>query len=85
MTATLINASAADGSRVPIDLSGTYQLRSANPMLKPKMTGQKLPIDELQARMTATGIKLPNGAILKGGTLDIALIVMDRAAIRIAT
>jgi AsmA protein len=75
MTATLINASAADGSRVPIDLSGTYQLRSANPMLNLTMTGQKLPIDELQARMTAAGIKLPNGAILKGGTLDIALIV----------
>jgi AsmA protein len=75
MTATLINAPSADGSRVPIDLSGTYQLRSSNPMLKLTMTGQKLPIDELQARMTAAGIKLPNGAILKGGTLDIALII----------
>jgi hypothetical protein len=44
-------------------------------MLNLTMTGQKLPIDELQARMTAAGIKLPNGAILKGGTLDIALVV----------
>ena len=74
MTATLINASAADGN-LPIDLSGTYLLRSGNPMLNLTMTGQKLPIDELQARMTAAGIKLPNGAILKGGTLDIALVV----------
>ncbi len=72
MTATLINAS-ADGNPVAIDLSGTYQLRSENPVLNLKMTGQKLPIDELQARMTAAGIKLPTGAILKGGTLDITL------------
>ena len=75
MTATLINPSATDGSLVPIDLSGTYQLRSRNPMLNLTMTGQKLPIDELQARMTAAGIKLPNGAILKGGTLDVALVL----------
>ena len=75
MTATLINASAADGSLVPIDLSGTYQLRSRNPMLNLTMTGRNLPIDELQARMKAAGIKLPNGAVLEGGTLDIALLV----------
>src|SRR6202162_6424784 len=75
MTATLINAAATDGSLVPIDLSGTYNLRSENPLLNLRMTGQKLPIDELQARMTAAEIKLPNGAILKGGTLDIALLL----------
>ena len=75
MTATLINAAATDGSLVPIDLSGTYKLRSENPLLNLRMSGQKLPIDELQARMTAAGIKLPNGAILKGGTLDIALLL----------
>ena len=61
------------GTTTAIHLSGTYQLRSQNPSLNLKMTGQKLPIDQLQAGMTAAGIKLPNGAILKGGTLDIAL------------
>jgi AsmA protein len=71
--ATLAAAPAADKSPVVIDLTGTYQLRSENPLLKLAMTGHKLPIDELQERMTAAGIKLPNGAILKGGTLDIAL------------
>ena len=75
MTTTLINPATTDGSLVPIDLSGTYKLRSENPLLNLRMTGQKLPIDELQARMTAAGIKLPNGAILKGGTLDIALLL----------
>ena len=62
------------GTPRSIRLSGTYQLRSENPMLNLTMTGQKLPIDELQARMTAAGIKLPNGAVLKGGTLDLTLI-----------
>jgi AsmA protein len=73
VTATLTNTSAADGNPVAIDLSGTHHLRSEIPLLNVKMAGQKLPIDELQARMTAAGIKLLNGAILKGGTLDIAL------------
>ena len=71
--ANLTAATADDASPVVIDLTGTYQLRSENPLLKLAMTGHKLPIDELQQRMTAAGIRLPNGAILKGGTLDIAL------------
>jgi AsmA protein len=73
VTAALTNTSAADGSPVAIGLRGARHLRSENPLLNLKMTGQKLPIDELQARMTAAGMTLPNGAILKGGTLDIAL------------
>jgi AsmA protein len=73
VTATLTHTSADDGSPVSIDLSGTYQLRNENSLVNLKMTGQKLPIDELQARMTTAGMKLPNGAVLKGGTLDIAL------------
>ncbi len=71
--ATLTAAPAAAGSPVVIDLTGTYQLRSEYPLLNLAMTGHKLPIDDLQERMTAAGIKLPNGAVLKGGTLDIAL------------
>ena len=71
--ATLNDAPADDASPVVINLAGTYQLRSENQSLNLAMTGHKLPIDELQKRMTAAGIKLPNGAVLKGGTLDIAL------------
>jgi AsmA protein len=79
MKASLTTASAADGGPVVIALGGTYQLRSENPSLNLMMIGQKLPIDELQARMTAAGIKLPNGSILKGGSLDVALTLTGQA------
>jgi AsmA protein len=79
MEASLTAASEADRSPVVIDLSGTYQLRSENPSLNLAMSGQKLPIDELQERMTAAGIKLPNGSTLKGGSLDIALTLTSQA------
>ena len=70
---------------VAIHLSGTYQLRTQNPLLNLKMTGRKLPIDELQALLTAAGIKLPNGATLKGGTLDIAFVLTGLANALIIT
>jgi AsmA protein len=73
------------GTIVAIHLSGTYQLQSENPLLNLKMTGQELPIDELQALLIGAGIKLPNGAILKGGTLDIALILTGLANALIIT
>ena len=92
MTATLTNALGAaessaskSGTTVAIDLSGTYQLQSENPLLNLKITGQNLPIARLQAFMTATGIKLPNGAILKGGTLDIVLMLSGLANALIIT
>lgn len=77
--ASLTAASEADRSPVVIDLSGTYHLRSENPSLNLAMYGQKLPIDELQERMTAAGIKLPNGSTLKGGSLDVALSLTGQA------
>jgi AsmA protein len=75
VTATLTNTSAANVKPISIDLSGTYQMGDENPLLNLKLTGQKLPIDELQTRMTAAGIKLPHGAVLKEGTLDVALVI----------
>jgi AsmA protein len=64
---------------VAIHLSGNYQLLTANPILNLKLTGLNLPIDELQALMTAAGVKLPNGATLKGGTLTIAFEISGPA------
>lgn len=64
---------------VAIHLSGTYQPLTANPILNLKLAGQNLPIDELQALMTAAGVKLPRGAVLKGGTLTIALAIAGPA------
>jgi AsmA protein len=60
---------------VAIHLIGTYEILTANPMLHLKVTGESLPIDELQALMNAAGVSLPHGAVLQGGTLSIAMAV----------
>lgn len=65
---------------VAIHLSGVYRLIPDNPWLNVKVSGQNLPIDELQALMTAAGVTLPNGSVLKGGTLTIALTATGPAS-----
>lgn len=47
-------------------VTGTYQL----PLLNLKLAGQHLPIDEIQPVMTAAAIRLPDGSVLEGGTLE---------------
>lgn len=64
---------------VAIHLNGKYQLVPRNPWMDVKLTGQNLPIDELQALMTSVGVTLPNGSVLKGGTLTIALTAVGPA------
>lgn len=62
-----------------IHISGTYQPVTAGapdekePLLNLKIDGESLPIDELQPLMTAAGVRLPNGSVLKGGTLSMNL------------
>ena len=61
-----------------LHVTGTYQPVASgadDPLLNLKLTGQSLPIDELQPLMTATGVRLPNGSTLKGGTLSMNLAV----------
>ena len=55
--------------------TGTYQL----PLLNLKLAGQRLPIDEIQPVMTAAAIRLPDGAVLKGGTLSMNLSITGHA------
>jgi AsmA protein len=67
---------------VAIHLSGTYQpgaLGAEDPELNLKLSGQSLPIDELQHVMTAAGVRLPNGAVLKGGMLALNLVITGQA------
>ncbi len=54
---------------VAIHITGTYQLASNVPVFDLKLVAQSVPIDGLQALMPAVGVKLPNNATLKGGTL----------------
>lgn len=49
------------------------------PLLDLKLSGQNLPIDELQSLMTAAAVRLPSGSKLKGGTLSMNLAVTGPA------
>ena len=55
---------------VAIHIKGAYQIASNVPVLDLKLLAQNVPIDGLQALMPAVGVKLPNDAVLKGGTLS---------------
>jgi AsmA protein len=41
-----------------------------------KLAGDKLPMDELQSLFSAVGLKLPNGAVLQGGSLATHLTIV---------
>jgi hypothetical protein len=61
-----------------IHVSGTYQITALgveDPLLDLKIAGQRLLIDDLQSLMTAADVHLPNGAVLKGGTLSLDLSI----------
>jgi AsmA protein len=55
---------------VAIHIKGTYQLAANVPVFDLKLLAQSVPIDGLQVLMPAIGVRLPNGAVLKGGTLS---------------
>jgi AsmA protein len=55
---------------VAIHVKGAYQLAANLPVFDLKLLAQSVPIDGLQALMPAVGVRLPNGAVLKGGTLS---------------
>jgi AsmA protein len=65
-----------------IHANGSYQpiaLGSEDLLLNLKLVGQSLQVDELQALMTAAGVRLPMGSVLKGGTLSMNLEVTGQA------
>jgi AsmA protein len=83
-----------------IHVSGTYRamapgprtatgapgaVRVEVPLLNLRLSGQNLPIDELQSLMTAAAVRLPNGSKLKGGVLSMNLAVTGPAKSLIIT
>jgi AsmA protein len=61
-----------------IHVNGRYQITALgveDPLLDLKIAGQRLLIDDLQSMMTAADVRLPNGAVLKGGTLSLDLSI----------
>ena len=55
---------------VAIHMNGAYRFAANVPDFDLKLLAQNVPIDGLQALMPAVGVRLPNGATLKGGTLS---------------
>jgi len=55
---------------VAIHIKGTYHLSANVPVFDLKLLVQSVPIDGLEALLPAVGVGLPNGAVLKGGTLS---------------
>jgi AsmA protein len=55
---------------IAVHIKGNYQLAANVPVFDLKLLAQSVPVNDLQALMPAVGVKLPNGATLKGGTLS---------------
>jgi AsmA protein len=65
-------------------LTGDYDIAGETPSVRMKLTGQKMPVTELEAALSAIGVTLPSGASLKQGTLDTDLSIsgpVDRLVI----
>lgn len=73
-----INDVAVQIGDAAIHLSGSYRPvtpGAMDPLLNLKLSGQSLPIDELQPLMTAAAVRLPNGSVLTGGTVTLNLAI----------
>jgi AsmA protein len=80
-TGTIQDAAIQIGNSA-VHVSGMYQPvehGADDPMLALKMNGQNLPVDNLQALMTALGIRLPNNSKLRGGTVSLNLAINGQA------
>ena len=65
-------------------LTGDYDIAGDTPAVRLKLTGQKMPVTELEGALSAIGVTLPSGASLKQGTLDTDLAIsgpIDRLVI----
>jgi AsmA protein len=70
-----LHDAAAQTGKITTHLSGTYDLAPATSTINMKLSGQSLPIDEIQGLLPAVGVHLPNGSVLNGGTLTTNLLI----------
>jgi AsmA protein len=69
-TGTLTQGEVTVGKAVS-HLQGTYDAHGTTTSVNMKLTGQGLPVDDLEAMLPAVGVILPSGSQLKGGTLTV--------------
>jgi AsmA protein len=56
-------------------LTGNFETAGQQPVLQMKMNGQGMAISDLEAMLPALGVKLPPGASLQSGSLDLNLAI----------
>jgi AsmA protein len=54
-------------------LTGTYNMHGETTSIRTKLSGQTMPVDDLEAVLPALGVLLPTGSKLKGGTLSVEI------------
>jgi AsmA protein len=57
--------------KAALKLSGTYDMQGEETSVHMKLTGQSMPVDDLEALLPALGVTLPTGSKLKSGTLNL--------------
>ena len=62
-------------SKAVAHLTGTYDAHGATTSVNMKLTGQGMPVDDLEAMLPALGVVLPPKSQLKGGTLNTNLSI----------
>lgn len=56
-------------------LTGTFETAGQQPVLQMKMNGQGMSVPDLEGMLPALGVKLPPGASLQSGSLDLNLAI----------
>lgn len=84
LTGQIQNAAITIGKAV-IDVAGTYQTSGPATAINLKVTGNNVPIDEMEAFLPSVGVHLPSGSRLQGGTLTTALNLTGSTASPIIT
>jgi AsmA protein len=51
-------------------ISGTYDMQGETTVIRMKLNGESMPVDDLEGFLPAVGVQLPSGSKLKGGTLS---------------
>ncbi len=54
-------------------LTGTYNMHGETTSIQTKLSGQAMPVDDLEGMLPALGVVLPTGSKLKGGTLSLEI------------
>ena len=82
-TGVLTSGAVQTGSST-IKLSGDYDLRGPEAVVRMKLNGSQLPVKDIEGLLPAVGVSMPSGASLRGGTITTNLS-LDGAVNRLVT